>query len=131
MLVPPSASEVLSSTSFDRLVPLLIHLNYPTQDIDPTKLKPRQFAKSSTTDRSRLDQSLWTETPEQRQQRLVDEVAGKKRRAVNADVDALSPEEALELRKRQKIDHNIRKGVEEHTVRLSLLLPEFHYSSQI
>lgn len=60
------------------------------------------------------DTSLWTETPAERQQRLADEVSGRKRRAVNADPVADEDEE--EARKRRRRDAEIRKGVDEHTV---------------
>ncbi|KAH8832563.1 hypothetical protein DL96DRAFT_1667172 [Flagelloscypha sp. PMI_526] len=94
---PPSASEVLGN-------------------IDPTRLtKPRTFAKSSNSSAAARDQSLWTETPQQREQRLADEVSGKKRRAVNAEDTPASVEEEMEKRKRRKIDEATRKGVEEHT----------------
>ncbi len=58
--------------------------------------------------------SLWTETPAERQQRLADEVSGKRRRAVNADPDA---EDEVDARKRKRYDAEVRKGVEEYTVR--------------
>ncbi|KAL0949026.1 hypothetical protein HGRIS_009121 [Hohenbuehelia grisea] len=95
MLVPPSSSDLLAN-------------------IDPTKLtKGRQFARSAAPAKE-IDNSLWTETPAERQQRLADEVSGKKRRAANADV-GLSPEEELEMRKKRRRDEEIRKGVETHT----------------
>ncbi|KAJ3483558.1 hypothetical protein NLI96_g6227 [Meripilus lineatus] len=96
MLVPPSSSDLLGS-------------------IDPTKLnKPRQFARSAAPRRD-VDTTLWTETPAERQQRLADEVSGKRRRAVNADPDVGDEEQEAELRKRRKRDEQIRRGVEEHT----------------
>ncbi|KAJ7676473.1 hypothetical protein B0H17DRAFT_987669 [Mycena rosella] len=82
-------------------------------NLDPTKLKPRQFARSAAPGRS-TDNTLWTETPAERQQRLADEVVGKKRRAANAG-DAVSAAEELEARKRQRVDEELRRGVEEHT----------------
>lgn len=81
--------------------------------IDPTKLtKGRQFQRTSAPSRNQ-DTSLWTETPAERQQRLADEVSGKRRRAVNAEPDA---EDELEARKRRRHDEDVRKGVEEYTV---------------
>ncbi|KAJ6503104.1 hypothetical protein DFH09DRAFT_1289547 [Mycena vulgaris] len=62
------------------------------------------------------DNTLWTETPAERQQRLADEVSGKKRRAANSG-PAVSPAEELEARKRRRIDEELRAGVEEHTRR--------------
>ena len=86
-------------------------------DIDPTKIKKgRQFARSSGQGRD-VDNSLWTETPAERQQRLADEVAGKRRRAVNADPEA-DPEAIEEGRKKRRYDEEIRKGVDEYTVGL-------------
>lgn len=97
MLKPPSSSDLLAS-------------------IDPTKLtKPRQFARTSAPSRD-VDNSLWTETPAERQARLADEVSGKRRRAVNADPD-MTEEKALEARKRARYEEEIRKGVEQHTKR--------------
>ena len=63
-----------------------------------------------------MDTSLWTETPAERQQRLADEVSGKRRRAVNADPDALDEGKQLEFKKRRKYDEEVRRGVEEYTV---------------
>ena len=89
--------------------------------MDPTKLnRPRQFTRSAAPAAKTTDSNLWTETPAERQQRLADEVSGKRRRVANAD-DAVSAEEELEARKKRKRDETIRKGVDEHTVRLSIL----------
>ena len=83
--------------------------------IDPTKLtKPRQFSRSAAPARE-VDSSLWTETPAERQQRLADEVSGKRRRAVNAEPDA---GDDLDARKRRKHEEDVRRGVEEYTVRI-------------
>ncbi|KAF8211838.1 hypothetical protein K438DRAFT_1957642 [Mycena galopus ATCC 62051] len=76
MLVPPSSSVL--------------------GNLDPTKLKPRQFARSAAPSRD-TDNTLWTETPAERQQRLADEVS------------------ELETRKRQRIDEELRREVDEHT----------------
>ncbi|KAJ7223508.1 hypothetical protein GGX14DRAFT_658361 [Mycena pura] len=97
MLVPPTPGTVLGS-------------------LDPAKLsKPRQFARTAAPTRG-ADNSLWTETPAERQQRLADEVSGKKRPAANADT-AASAAEGLEVRKRARIDAELRASVEEHTRR--------------
>lgn len=90
------------------------------KDLDPSKMnKPRQFARSAAPATKNTDNTLWTETPAERQQRLADEVSGKKRRKQNADAE-ISPEEALEARKKRKRDESIRTGVDEHTVRFCL-----------
>jgi hypothetical protein len=80
--------------------------------LDPTKARPRQFARSSAPTRDNSGSSLWTETPAERQQRLADEVAGRKRRAVNAEPE----EDAHDAAKRRRRDEQIRRGVDEHTV---------------
>ncbi|KAK7467472.1 hypothetical protein VKT23_004525 [Stygiomarasmius scandens] len=95
MLVPPSSSDLLGT-------------------LDPKKLsKSRQFSRSAAPAKN-TDSSLWTETPAERQQRLADEVSGKKRKAANAE-DSVSTEEALEAQKRQRRDEMIRQGVDHHT----------------
>jgi len=95
MLVPPSSSDMLGS-------------------LDPTKLKARQFSRKATTARD-ADNTLWTETPQERTQRLADEVAGKKRRAANAE-DGV-PSEA-DARKRQRKEEEIRRGISQYNTNL-------------
>ncbi|TFY60981.1 hypothetical protein EVJ58_g4804 [Rhodofomes roseus] len=96
MLVPPSQSDLLGS-------------------IDPIRVKrPRKFAATAQTPRD-ADASLWTETPAERQQRIADEVAGKRRRATDASGSNLDPEEERELRKKRRYEEEVRRGVEEHT----------------
>jgi hypothetical protein len=91
---------------------LIRHISYQNTDLDPTKLtKARQFSRSSAPQK-KADNSLWTETPAERQQRLADEVSGKKRRAVNAE----PVEEAMDGKKKRKMDQEIRRGVDEYTV---------------
>ncbi|KAF9261537.1 hypothetical protein L218DRAFT_869710 [Marasmius fiardii PR-910] len=95
MLKPPSSSELLGN-------------------LDPGKLtKGRQFSRSKAPAKN-VDTSLWTETPAERQQRLADEVSGKKRKAVNSE-DAISAEEAKEISKRRRRDEEIRQSVLDHT----------------
>lgn len=66
------------------------------------------------------DNSLWTETPAERQQRIADEVAGKKRRAVDvANEEALGVGSSSKKRSKRE-EESIKKGVDEYTVRLSL-----------
>ncbi|TFK24371.1 hypothetical protein FA15DRAFT_669599 [Coprinopsis marcescibilis] len=91
MLVPPSHSDLLGN-------------------LDPTKMKKgRQFSKN-TAERSN-DMSLWTETPAERQQRLADEITGKKRRAA----DTAPIDDDVDKKKRKQEEALIRRGVEEHT----------------
>jgi hypothetical protein len=83
-------------------------------DLDPTKLKARQFSRGSgPVNSNKSDNSLWTETPAERQQRLADEVSGKKRRVTDAPVD----EDTTGSNKRRKQDEErIKKNVDEYTV---------------
>ncbi|KAF8638679.1 hypothetical protein AX17_002024 [Amanita inopinata Kibby_2008] len=94
MLKPPSSSDLLGS-------------------LDPTRLKARQFSRTTKPSSSKVDNSLWTETPAEKQQRLADEVVGKRRRAVDP-----VPEETDENKRRKKDDENIRRGVDEYTSRI-------------
>ncbi|EDR00705.1 uncharacterized protein LACBIDRAFT_295733 [Laccaria bicolor S238N-H82] len=97
MLVPPSSSDLLGK-------------------LDPTKLKGRQFSRSTAPASGKPDNSLWTETPAERQQRLADEVSGKKRRAVETQPVDDDPDG---LKKRRRRDEElIRKGVEDHTQKM-------------
>lgn len=86
--------------------------------------RPRKFAATEQTARD-ADNSLWTETPAERQQRIADEVAGKRRRVT--DKGAMDPEAEREMRKRRRYEEEVRKGVEEHTVNLLLCLCTSHY----
>ncbi|KAF8972499.1 hypothetical protein BDZ97DRAFT_1781324 [Flammula alnicola] len=96
MLVPPTTSGLLGN-------------------LDPTKLKARQFSRGTPSAvNSKKDTSLWTETPAERQQRLADEVSGKKRRVTDAPVDEDADEKARKKRRKEE-EETIRKGVEEHT----------------
>jgi hypothetical protein len=59
--------------------------------------------------------SLWTETPAERQQRLADEVMGRKRRAV--DQANSGPSEDPDRKRRKQEEAAIKQGVDEYTVR--------------
>ncbi|KAF8879960.1 hypothetical protein BD779DRAFT_1550529 [Infundibulicybe gibba] len=93
MLVPPSTSDILGSTT------------------RPDKTQSTTvFAVQRSCARCHR-QLAWTETPAERQQRLADEVSGKKRRAVDPKVD----EEDDGRRKKRRDEEDIRKGVEDYT----------------
>ncbi|KAG8844413.1 hypothetical protein FRB96_003048 [Tulasnella sp. 330] len=94
MLKPPEASNIFSS-------------------LDTTKLKARQFSRK--TEDKITDQTLWTETPAERQQRLADEVTGKRKRIEAAAGGNAAAEESLEDRKRRRRDKEIQDQVEEYT----------------
>jgi hypothetical protein len=77
-------------------------------------LKARQFSRSAAPAQKKVDNSLWTETPAERQQRLADEVSGKKRRAADA-----KPEDEVadgKKKKRRMDEEVIRRGVDDYTV---------------
>lgn len=114
MLVPPTNSGILGSKLLVLIFWLLHSVNMFIIDLDTTKLKARTFARTTAPPVGKVDNSLWTELPAERAQRIADEVAGVKRRAT-APADALSPEEEREARKRQKRDEDIRRGVDRHT----------------
>ncbi|KZV77439.1 hypothetical protein PENSPDRAFT_645094 [Peniophora sp. CONT] len=95
MLAPPSSSDLLNN-------------------IDPTKMrKARQFSRS-TAPPKKIDNTLWTETPAERQQRLTDEVMGKRRRMENAEDDG-GGENSAEARKRRKREAELSRQVEDYT----------------
>jgi len=84
--------------------------------LDPTKLnKPRQFSRS-TAPAKVVDNTLWTETPAEKQQRLADEVMGKKRRVENADPEQ-EDEMENDAHKRRKREAELQRQVDEYTVR--------------
>ena len=87
--------------------------------LDPTKLnKPRQFSRSTATPKV-VDNTLWTETPAEKQKRLADEVMGKKRRVENADLDQEGDEDEADGAKRRKREAELQRQVDEYTVRSS------------
>ncbi|KAG1746978.1 hypothetical protein EDB19DRAFT_1905790 [Suillus lakei] len=100
MLVPPKSGDLLAS-------------------LDPTKARPRQFARSAAPSRDNSGSSLWTETPAENNNALLTKLLD------GNDVQQMPPpeEDSHDTAKRRRRDEEIRRGVEEHTVRvLSLFL---------
>jgi len=98
MLLPPSPSSGLGS-------------------LDPKVLsKPRQFrSTTSATASASSEVNLWTETPQEKQKRLADEVMGRKRRVVDvANGEEQEGKKEREIKRRR--EEEIRREVEEHTV---------------
>ncbi|KAI5480887.1 hypothetical protein MNV49_006696 [Pseudohyphozyma bogoriensis] len=97
MLVPPKEMDLLSS-------------------MDSTKLKSRTFQQSSKPDsKKQSGPNLWTETPAERQQRMADEMMGKKRKAeVSAGGGGAEEEESDDKRRRRERDRQLRDEVERH-----------------
>lgn len=90
--------------------------------MDPTKLKSRSFQQSSkvsSSDRKESGPDLWTETPAERQQRMEDEVLGRKRKAVISAAGSAREEESDEKRRKRERDIRLKEEVERHNVRLS------------
>jgi hypothetical protein len=98
MLAPPSSSEALAS-------------------LDPTKIKSRQFSRATGREAVSKDATLWTETPAERQQRLEDELSGKRKRVANST----NEDEEESLRKRRKMQEELGKEIDEHNVSASSL----------
>ncbi|CED83728.1 Uncharacterized conserved protein [Phaffia rhodozyma] len=96
MLKPPEASDFLSN-------------------LDPTKIPRGQtaFSRTSAAPIKKEDQSLWTETPAERKQRLADEVSGKRKRAENS-VRVPNDEEADEIRRRKIRDAELQAEIDYH-----------------
>lgn len=93
MLVPPSSGSLSS--------------------LDPTK-RPTSFNRTSKAAITPEDQTIWTETPAQKAQRLADEMAGiKRKKDARPDVDE---EDESERKRRRQRDREIREGVEKHNV---------------
>ncbi|KDQ17578.1 hypothetical protein BOTBODRAFT_29754 [Botryobasidium botryosum FD-172 SS1] len=94
MLVPPTAQDLFTS-------------------LDPTKLRARQFSKA-TEDKKTIDNTLWTETPAERQARLADEVMGKRKRAAAPAGTELGEEEEAERKRARQRDEEIKKHIRQH-----------------
>ncbi|SCV71489.1 BQ2448_3077 [Microbotryum intermedium] len=92
--------------------------------MDPTKLKSRGFqqmagkgmAHGSAGKPNPEDVNLWTETPQERQKRLEDEMMGRKRKAEisNGGGGAGQPEETDEQRRKRMRDQQLRDEVDRH-----------------
>lgn len=86
-----------------------------TELADPLKMKARQFSASSVGSRS-APSNLWTETPQERMQRIADEVNGVKRRAVNATEE--DKEDKRVAKRRKRAEEEVRAAVDNYNVRL-------------
>ncbi|KAJ9122321.1 hypothetical protein QFC22_001742 [Naganishia vaughanmartiniae] len=83
--------------------------------IDP--LKGRGFSRMAIEPKKAQDMTLWTETPAERQQRLRDEVIGKKRKAENAG-PTMTDEEIADMKRRKKRDAEIANSINQHNTTL-------------
>jgi hypothetical protein len=91
MLVPPS-SGILAS-------------------VDPLRKRPTTFSR--TTKEVDVDHSVWTETPQEKAQRLADEVAGIKRKKPGKEVRG---DEEIDRERKRLRDEQIREGIDKHNV---------------
>jgi hypothetical protein len=96
MLLPPTSGLLASMT-------------------DPLRKRPSTFSRNNND--VDTDSTVWTETPQEKLQRLADEQAGIKRKK-GGKVEDDSEERA---RKRMR-DEEIRRGVEKHNVGLHVHL---------
>lgn len=116
MLAPPASSDLLGCEHFPTVLLQSTHL-ISAAALDPKKLRQSKKTFSANTSSSRpstIDNTLWTETPAERQKRLAEEVAGKRKRAVNDD--GKKEGTSAERRARIEADEEIRRRVEEHNV---------------
>lgn len=88
--------------------------------MDSTKLKSRTFQQSAKVAEKKdaSGPNLWTETPAERQQRLEDEMLGKKRKAEGLTGGA-DEDESDEARRKRQRDWQLREEVDRHNVRAS------------
>ncbi|WVF65746.1 hypothetical protein IAT40_000478 [Kwoniella sp. CBS 6097] len=93
MLVPPTAG-VLSN-------------------VDPLRKRATNFNRTNA-EPSDTDNTLWTETPAEKAQRIADEVAGIKRKKDKAGERIMSYEEEQEERRKRKREADIRDEVAKH-----------------
>lgn len=91
-----------------------------TAKVDPTKIKNRKFqtgrGAKAPPQRSGGENTLWTETPEQRRQRLEDEVMGRKKPATQGPTAPSSSDSAGSAEARETT-----RRIEEYNVRALLL----------
>lgn len=92
--------------------------------MDPTKLKSRTFQNSAQLSSAASKKgassgpNLWTETPQERMQRLEDEMMGRKRKAeVSAGGGGHVEEESDDQRRKRMRDMQLKEEVERHNVR--------------
>lgn len=142
MLVPPKDVDLMSSKFLPSFL-LSFHISFLLTDdsfdfwfkktvlsSDTTKLKSRTFTQSGSTPQStRKDPNavnLWTETPQERQERLQDELLGRKGKAeISAAGGGRKVEEGDDERRKRERDWVLREEVERHNVGLSRFFSYF------
>jgi hypothetical protein len=101
--------------------------------MDSTKLKSRTFQQSAGIASSAKTSkgggtNLWTESPAERQQRLEDELLGKRKRAEISAAGGGDEEDTDDQRRKRERDWQLREEVDRHNVSHSPFL--FLLSSQ-
>ncbi|KAK4685461.1 hypothetical protein P7C73_g4693, partial [Tremellales sp. Uapishka_1] len=92
MLVPPEAGDLAAAT-------------------DPLRKRATAFNRTAAAPVSSQDQTLWTETPAEKQQRIADEVMGKKRKATDVRGQG---DDSVDAERKRRRDREIKQSVEKH-----------------
>lgn len=109
MLVPPEAGIMSSCMSPWSLSPF--HQIVANELVDPLRKRPTTFNRSSK--EVVVDNTMWTETPAQKQQRMADEAAGVKRQK---DPVRGEKDQSFESKGKRQRDEELKAQVERHSV---------------
>jgi len=93
------------------------HLLVANELVDPLRKRPTTFNRSSK--EVVVDNTMWTETPAQKQQRMADEAAGVKRQK---DPVRGEKDQSFESKGKRQRDEELKAQVERHSV-CSIHLP--------
>jgi hypothetical protein len=87
--------------------------------VDPLRKRPTTFNRSSK--EVVVDNTMWTETPAQKQQRMADEAAGVKRQK---DPVRGEKDQSFESNGKRQRDEELKAQVERHSVGHIVLYPD-------
>jgi hypothetical protein len=87
--------------------------------VDPLRKRPTTFNRSSK--EVVVDNTMWTETPAQKQQRMADEAAGVKRQK---DPIKGEKDQSFESKGKRQRDEELKAQVERHSVGPIFLHPD-------
>jgi hypothetical protein len=85
------------------------------KSVDPLRKRPSTFNRSSK--EVVVDNTMWTETPAQKYQRMADEAAGIKR---HKDPVKGEKDQSFETKGKRQRDEELKAQVERHSVGLGL-----------
>ena len=109
MLVPPEAGVLSHGSSLLQMITSQkSELMVP---VDPLRKRPSTFNRTNV--EAEVDNTVWTETPAEKHQRLADEAAGIKRNKVPKKGER---DEGYEAKGKRQREEEIRQEVERHTV---------------